>query len=400
MKYYMFNGTKVESNNEQNRKLNKSKVFKLIAIVICILLIVTFIVLYTTNEKCRIIFDKYIFRKEVYEDNLPSIAIEPSANINICAYDKYIGVLNENILKLYNKSGKEEHTIEIEISNPIFEANGNYLCVAEKNGQKIYLINGKNIVWQKNLEDKIASININKNGYVSVITEGSSYKNVVYVFDADGNELFKNYLSTTSVIDTDISNDNQYLAIAEANVSGIVVQSTIKTISIEEAQKNSSESIKYSYVAAVNDLIINIKYNNKNELICMYDEHIDILNGDQNAELISLREEEALFADVNLTSKAIKIIKKSDGPFNAKAELQITDIDSKKVSNYTLENIPKKVYVQGEIIAVDLGTSVVFINDRGWLVKKYQSSQEIQEIVFCNNVAGIVAKNTIKILPL
>ena len=400
MKYYMFNGTKVESNNVQNKKLNKSKIFKLIAIVICILLIVTFIVLYTTNEKCRIVFDKYIFRKEVYEDNLPSIAIEPSANINICAYDKYIGVLNENILKLYNKSAKEEHTIEIEISNPIFEANGNYLCVAEKNGHKIYLINGKNIVWQKNLEDKITSININKNGYVSVVTAGSSYKNVVYVFDAEGNELFKNYLSTTSVIDTDLSNDNQYLAIAEANFSGIVVQSTIKTISIEEAQKNSSESIKYSYVAAANDLIINIKYNNKNELICMYDEHIDILNGDQNAELISLREEEALFADVNLTSKAIKIIKKSDGPFSANSELQITDIDSKKVSSYTLENIPKKVYVQGEIIAVDLGTSVVFINDRGWLVKKYQSSQEIQEIVFCNNVAGIVAKNTIKILPL
>lgn len=400
MKYYMFNGTKVESNNEQNRKLNKSKVFKLIAIVICILLIVTFIVLYTTNEKCRIIFDKYIFRKEVYEDNLPSIAIEPSANINICAYDKYIGVLNENILKLYNKSGKEEHTIEIEISNPIFEANGNYLCVAEKNGQKIYLINGKNIVWQKNLEDKITSVNINKNGYVSVVASGASYKNVVYIFDSDGNEMFKYYFSETSVIDTDISDDNKFLAIAEVNFSGIVVQSTIKTISIEEAQKNSSESIKYSYVAATNDLIINIKYNNKNELICMYDEHIDILNGDQNAELISLREEEALFADVNLTSKAIKIIKKSDGPFNAKAELQITDIDSKKVSNYTLENIPKKVYVQGEIIAVDLGTSVVFINDRGWLVKKYQSSQEIQEIVFCNNVAGIVAKNTIKILPL
>lgn len=400
MKYYMFNGTKVESNNEQNKKLNKSKIFKLIAIVICILLIVTFVVLYTTNEKCRIVFDKYIFRKEVYEDNLPSIAIEPSANINICAYDKYIGVLNENILKLYNKSAKEEHTIEIEISNPIFEANGNYLCVAEKNGHKIYLINGKNIVWQKNLEDKITSININKNGYVSVVTAGSSYKNVVYVFDAEGNELFKNYLSTTSVIDTDLSNDNQYLAIAEANFSGIVVQSTIKTISIEEAQKNSSESIKYSYVATANDLIINIKYNSKNELICMYDEHIDILNGDQNTELISLREEDALFADVNLTSKAIKIIKKSDGPFSANSELQITDIDSKKVSSYTLENIPKKVYVQGEIIAVDLGTSVVFINDKGWLVKKYKSSQEIQDIVFCNNVAGIVAKNTIKILPL
>ena len=123
----------------------------------------------------------------------------------------------------------------------------------------------------------ISAINVNKNGYVSITISGTSYKTVVQMVDTKGNDLFKTYLSSTNVVDTDISNDNKYLSIAEANFSGIVVQSSIKTISVEEAKKSSDNSIKNTYLAKANDLIINIKYNNKNELICMYDKHIDIL---------------------------------------------------------------------------------------------------------------------------
>ena len=52
------------------------------------------------------------------------------------------------------------------------------------------------------------------------------------------------------------------------------------------------------------------------------------------------------------------------------------------------------------MIVINLGTSALFINDNGWLVKKYESSQEIQEIVLCNSVAGIVSKNKIEIISL
>ena len=44
---------------------------------------------------------------------------------------------------------------------------------------------------------------------------GTSYKTVIQTIDSEGKELFKNYLSTTSVIDTAISNDNKYLAMAK-----------------------------------------------------------------------------------------------------------------------------------------------------------------------------------------
>ena len=401
MKYYMFNGLNDNGRaNKPKKELNKKKILKLVIILLCIALVVSFITLYATNEKCREVFDKYVFRKEVQENNLPNIPIDSSKNSNVCTYDRYIGVLGQNVLKIYNKSGNQEHSLDIEISNPLFQSNGEYLCVAEKKGQKVYLIKNKNIVWQNKIEGNISSINVNKNGYVTITISGTTHKTVVSTYDRNGKELFSKYLSTSNVIDTDISNDNKYLAIAEANFSGIMVQSRIEIISIEDAQKNSSESIKYTHVAEMNDLITNIKYQNKNKLICMYDEHIDIYDEGQNTEMINFKDGNVLFSDINLSDKMIKIEKKSTGVFSAEAEMKIINTTTQKETISAIDNVPKSIYVQDNMIAINLGTRALFINDSGWLVKRYESSQEIQKIVLCSNLATIVSKNKIEIVSL
>ena len=372
-----------EPNSKPKKQLNKSKILKIIIFLLLIISIIILIILYKKNNNVRNFLDLYIFRKMINEDNVSYVEIDNSKDLNIYAFDKYVVVLNQNTLKFYNKSGIQEHALEIEISNPIFETNGNYLCIAEKDGQKLYLISGKSLIWQKDIEGKISNINVNKNGYVSVTITGTSYKTVIQTFNSTGNDLFKFYLGTTNVIDTDISNDNKYLAIAEANFSGVIVESNIKIISIEDAKNGSSESIKYTHIAKPNDLVINIKYNNKNNLICMYDEHIDVLRDGENAELFNLTNEDIIFADINLSSKITKINKIMDGPFNSRTEMQIvSSSNTNDIIRYEIDNIPKNLYVQGNMIALNFGTNVMFVNQNGWLVKKYESKQrEIQNIV-------------------
>lgn len=384
----------------KEKKINKSKIAKLIIFLVIIIIIVATGVLYTKNEKFREILDKYVFRKEIKENNLPFIEIDSSKVIGMYAYDKYISILQGNRLELYNKYGKTEGSIEMEITSPLFESNENYLAVGEKDGQKLYFINGKNMVWQKDIEGKISSINVNKNGYVSLIILGTSYKTVIKIFDSSGNELFTYYLASTNIIDTDISNDNKYLAIAEANFSGITVQSMVKIISIEEAKNNNGDSIKYTHIANSGDLITNIKYQNKNNLICMYDQHIDCLNNDQNVELINFKEEDTLFADIDFSSKILKIAKSNTGLFNSETELQIMDSNTKHITSQQLQSVPKSIDVQDNKIVINLGTSALFIKDSGWLDKKYESSHEIQRILLCRELAGIVFKDKIEIISL
>lgn len=397
MKYYMFNE---ETGNENKKKLNKSKIIKLIIFVLVIAAIVTLTILYRNNENVRNFLDKYIFRKEVQSANLVKIDLETNKSAGVYAYEKYILVLEQNSLDFYNRFGNKDGNLDIQISTPLFASKGNYLCIAEKNGQKLYCIQNKNIVWQKDIEGEIKGININKNGYVSVIVSGTSYKSIIEIYDNNGKELFKRVLSTTTVIDTDISADNKYLAIAETNFSGVLIQSTIEIVSMENAAKKPDDAIVYKYDADSDNLVTNIEYQ-KDNLVCMYDKYIDIIKNKNVTKVFDYTSEDVLFAGINLNSKIIKVLRKSKG-FLGK-EFQMKIIDTNNPSNeivYEIEQNPKGIYVSDNIICINLGTEVLFVNSTGWLMKRYKSSQEVQNIVFNSNIAGIISKNRIELISL
>ena len=397
MKYYMFDE---ETGNENKKKLNKSKIIKLIIFVLVIAAIATLTILYRNNENVRNFLDKYIFRKEVQSANLVKIDLETNKSAGVYAYEKYILVLEQNSLDFYNRFGNKDGNLDIQISTPLFASKGNYLCVAEKNGQKLYCIQNKNIVWQKDIEGEIKGININKNGYVSVIVSGTSYKSIIEIYDNNGKELFKRGLSTTTVIDTDISADNKYLAIAETNFSGVVIQSTIEIVSMENAAKKPDDAIVYKYDADSDNLVTNIEYQ-KDNLVCMYDKYIDIIKNKNVTKVFDYTSEDVLFAGINLNSKIIKVLRKSKG-FLGK-EFQMKIIDTNNPSNeivYEIEQNPNGIYVSDNIICINLGTEVLFVNSTGWLMKRYKSSQEVQNIVFNSNIAGIISKNRIELISL
>ena len=207
-------------------------------IVFIVILIIILAILYGVNQQFRGFMDKYVLMKNVQEDNVTSILIDESQTNSVYAYDKYIAILNQNKLIGYGSSGT------VEVNNPLVDINNRFLLIAEQEKQKIYLISGNSIVWEKELEGNISRVSVNKNGYVSVVVTGTASKSIIQTFDETGKELFKAYLSRTIVVDTDISNDNKYLSFAEINTNGASAKSLIKTISIQKAkdaqQKNDS----------------------------------------------------------------------------------------------------------------------------------------------------------------
>ncbi len=391
-----------EDIESENKTLNKKKVIFSIIILIIIIVLVIVSSLYITNTSFRETMDKYVFRKSITENNLDYIEIDTENSPNIFAYDKYIVTLEKNTLTQYSQSGKKEGSLEIQVSDPIFDAEGKYLVVAEKNKQKIYLIYNDNIVWKKDIEGNISKINVNKNGYTSVIISGTTYKSVIAVYDKEGKELFKTYLSSTVAVDSSISEDNKYMSFGEVNTSGTLIQSSIKTVSIEKAKQTPSDSIINTYDAEQNDLLINIQYQDKNRLICMYNNSIHIIKDGKDEVLVSLNEKDnnITFSDIELSSNAYRIIEKSAGLFKSNSTVEIYNTTSKKQNIYNFNGVAKKVYSYGNIIAIDLGSEVLFINMNGWLIKKYNSAQDIKNIVLTDNLAGIVYRDKIEFINL
>jgi hypothetical protein len=394
LEYKQFN------NSNEVRSLNKTKVAAVIIISILILIALTIMISYIANPKFRNFMDKYILFKHVDENDCPYISLEQDEKFYVCAYHNYVAVLENHELKLYNSSGKEVQSFKINISSPIFSIQDNYLVIAEKDQQKCYLIKDKKIIWEKDIEGQISRINVNQNGFVSVIVSGTSYKSVISTFSEDGSEVFKTYLSNTVAVDVDLSKDNKYMSYCEVDLSGAFIESKVKTVSIDKAKQDPANAIIYTYQMPVNALVTNIEYHERDELVCLCDNQIYTLkNGGMNL-IADYKDSNTSFVGVDLAKSYFKVNETTYGLNNQNSDVEIYNTSNNKMSKYSVQGIAKKVYAKSGVIAVNLGTEAYFIGENGWLIKKYTSSQEIKDIVMSNNIAGIIYKNKITFVNL
>jgi len=390
----------IEMKNQNGiRKLNKKKVMIASIVALILLIFLILFIVYSACKPFRDVIDKYVLMKNVVEDSTNSINIDENETNYIYGYDKYISVLNKNTLKNYNSSGKLEGEITIDISNPIMATNGKFLLIAEKDKNKIYLVSGNEIIWQKELEGNIDKMSVNKNGYVAVILSGTTYKSVIQTFDNSGRELFKTYLSATTAMDVDISLDNQYLAFSEINTSGTTLQSIIKIISIQKAKTTPTESIVNTYVDQNGNFITNIKYQEGNRLVCMYDDGIYVIKNENNDKILNLIEDgnNISFGGIDLSNDVFRVIEKSS-LLNTETRVEIMSTPSKKINTYSFDGVAREIYSYEDILAINIGSEVHFISTNGWLIKKYISSQEVKKVVMCSNFAGIVYRDKIEIV--
>ena len=389
-----------EETETKNKKINAKKIIISIIISIFVVAIIIMVALYITNEEIRNWIDVQIFRKEISQDRVTTIELDQSETSNIYAFNKYIGVLSKNKLYLYGSNGEEETNLDVQITNPLFHSSNRFLVVGESNGQKVYLIENREIAWENEIEGNISKVYVNKNGYVAIIISGTSYKSEVQLFDPEGNSLFISFLSSTVAVDVSISNDNKYLAIAEVDTSGTIIQSNVRITSIEKARTDPSNSVEKNYKSEQNKLIVNIAYQDKDKIVCMYTDTINIIENDQESVIFENKDKKITAQSINLENHFATIQEESSGIFSANSVINIIDVDSKNTQNYTVETSVKEMYTKGNIVALNLGTEVEFINTSGWLVKRYVANQEVSNVTVSDSIAGIIYRDKVEIINL
>ena len=382
------------SNEFQNRQKNRIK--KMIVLIIFLVLIISLIILtiiYFNNEKFRNWCDENIINKEITQDKVKTIVIDKDENVQVYAYDKYICVLRKKTLEFYNRVGVKVGTINVDILNADFISAGKYLAICEKNGQKFYLISGKDKIYENEVEGNINQINVSQNGYVSiVISNTANYKSVVDIFDTSGKEIFKTNLVNSRVVDISVSQDSKYLAIAEVDISGIIIKSSIQIVSIETAQ------IINKYVSDVGKLIININYQENDKLICMYNDSIGILRNNEYNELIKYESSKLAFVSINLNNRIAYIEENSSGEYKSDTYVHIFSPNTNKYKRYIAANVAKAIRTSENKIAINFGTELHIVDIGGILIKKYKSNAEINDIVITDNLAAIVYNDNIAII--
>lgn len=385
---------------KKRRKINTKKVILVAIIALIIITAITLIIVYCNSASFRRWADKNVLRKEIKQGKTVSIEFNGETDSNMYAFDKYIVVLENKELKIYDTVGVEIAKITTEINNPIFNTAGKYLVVAEENGENLYLLSGKKLLWETKIEGKITQVQVNENGYVGIVISDVSYKNIINIYDLNGKSLFKTYVATNKVIDISLSKNNQYLAIAELDISGVMLQSSIRIISIEKARTDPANSIINTYYAEVGKLIMNIEYQNKDRLICSYSDEIVMIENNNINSIKKLENPKLTYASIELKNNIMTVEESETEEHISLSSVYITNISNNKTKKYETEEIAKAVDTYENVIALNFGTELHIINTNGWLMKKYISNQEINKIIMSNKVVGIIYRDKIEIVEL
>lgn len=373
-----------------------NKLKRIIVNSILLILVISIIVLvgmYLGSNDFRVWTDQHILGKDITDEKLPTIDIDSMDTTNVYAYSNNVVTLVENNLTIYNKSAKKVSEINITVSNPKFQSAGDYLLIADEGGEKLYLIYNNSIQWEKDVDGQISQIAVNKSGAVGVIVTGTTYKSVIIMYDITGQEKFKTFLSTTNATDLTISEDNEYLSFIEINTSGANISSKVKTISIDKAIKTPNESIIYTYECDNNVLLLKVKYK-KDKVVAFADDGVYILEKGNKKKIVNI-ENNYSFIDINLNGY-IACVKED----TEKYELQLVNTENEKVNTYLLKDATKKIYCNDSTTAIDVGNKVEFVTNGGWLIKKFTTHQNIQNILLGKNIATIVYKDRVEILDL
>ena len=384
---------KVNESELKNQIVKKIIKYGLIAIVLIALIVV--VSLYLGNRNARLWINKNILKRDIGEEDLPNIQIN-NENAKVFSYGDKVAILENGTLSIYSASTKKISDIQVSLANPIYDTQGNYLLLADKDGSNFYLIDNDKIQWQKSVDGNISKITVNKNGAVGIVVTNTTYKSIIIMYDSTGTECFKTYLGSTLATDITISNNSKYLSFIEINTTGASIISKVKTISIDKAKNEPKDAIIYTYDLDTNVLAIKIKYYN-DDIMLLTDTSLNKLK-DGNIQKIEDLSDDVSFVDITLDKNIAEIKENKSKEIKNEYELNFISDENQKVNIYYFDDTIKSMICYDDKVALNFGSQIEFVNTRGNLVKKYTSLKNIKEVQLTSKIATIIFKDNIEII--
>ena len=131
----------------------------------------------------------------------------------------------------------------------------------------------------------------------------------------------------------------------------------------------------------------------------MYNDSIKRITQNNEETILDIKEKNT-FASIELDNHIAYISEENNGSFNSNSVLNIINVQNNQKSTYTFDELAKDMKTYNNIIGVNVGTDIYFINTKGMLIKKYTSNQEITNFTILNDMAVLLYKDRVEIINL
>lgn len=395
-------GDRIELKDIKRKKQKETK-SSLINIVIFVVLFISVIGLCLAsyaktknidNLKSYKFLEKHIFDVFDQKDDkiYKELDYEFSKKPKVVVYKGNIVQCQKEHLKIYDKNGKLQNSMYLDFDSPILKANGNYLVVADMNGNKFIEFEGTRKKWEKVKEGNIINIDVNKNGFVTVVNKGTNVLSEATVYDKEGVECITFGKAQNYIIDAKVSNDNKKVVLNCVDTKGIKLNSILEFIDIKG--KNVKTMASYE-----DKLFLDMKFAKDDNLVALTGNEIIYYNGEHeevwrrklNKKVYCFNVCDNKYIVVGMSTDKIK-----DSLFSDKTEVIILNTKGQEVNTLGINNIVKNISVYDDVIALNLGKEVMFYTSKGRYIRKMTSKLEVDKVEFINkNTVSLVTNNKI-----
>jgi len=296
----------------------------------------------------------------------------------ICAKMNYMAFIDE--------TGAIAWETDTAIVEPILKTAGNYILLAEKGRNKICLYTERKLVYDIDDADYIMTANVSEDGDVVAVTNKSSYKGGISVYNKTGEQIYSWASGSDTVISADISASSRRVAVSLLNTESNV-KSTVQLFDVNKTQSYASID--------VNDTVIfDLEFTG------------NIVNAFGDNRIVGIAENgnvvyDNTFTDVQLTHSAMdtkgnKLLSFDDG------NVPMINMYSRRgglKETVTLTGVADFIDIDGTDILYNIGRDIYFGKVNSKDIVKYTATMDIKDLlIMTDNTFIIVYSNSVEVV--
>lgn len=333
---------------------------------------------------------------DVNKKNVREIKYESSERPVFAVYNGYVVKCLKDSVKGFNKNGEEEWTVPVSVSNPVLKAVGKNLLIADIGGKDIYLLDGKSIKWNKRIDNNIISVDLNRDGYIAVTHEANGYRGQVTVYNQSGNEIIYTKVSQIFPVISKVSPSGKQFVINSIKASGIKAVTGLTYVNM-----NGSGS---KDIVPREDVMFPVMWYLDNGLLAVVGNSSVIAFSDVPEEKwkYELGDNKVYCSDILNGKNLVLAVSGKDKEGNLRddiTDIKILDRDGEAASEFSIEDKIRSIKIYDDVISLNTGREIYFVNSEGKLLDKYTSSTDVSEVFFLDGQEVVlVTKNKIIII--
>lgn len=193
----------------------RQMVNRIVALVVTVLLVLGAVYLVVNRDKLNVDALRRAFSYRATSGEEATVYSYSAAPTGAFArLDGGILVCSETGIQLVARNGETVLDQAVSMEQPVVSTAGSYAVVYDAGGTNLYLIHKQAVVrtYSPPKNQSLLSARVSDNGYLTVVEQASGYKAAVTVYDADGEPVITENVSSSFISDAILSPDGKTLA--------------------------------------------------------------------------------------------------------------------------------------------------------------------------------------------